>query len=76
VSSTQTLTTSAWNPLWSFVTVSSPLENAAVRTWRPGGPAATGLGRLAHCLEDPSPDLELLEVALPSGFTTVEEPAR
>ena len=45
VSSTQTFTTSAWNPLWSFVTVSSPLEKAAVRTLRSGLAASNGSSR-------------------------------
>jgi quercetin dioxygenase-like cupin family protein len=40
-----------------------------------GGSVAVPAG-LAHRLDDPSPDLELLEVALPAGFTTVEEPVR
>ena len=40
-----------------------------------GGSVAVPAG-LAHRLEDPSPDLELLEVALPAAFTTVEEPVR
>jgi mannose-6-phosphate isomerase-like protein (cupin superfamily) len=47
-----------------------PTERLAV-----GGSVAVPAG-LAHRLEDPSPDLELLEVALPSGFTNVEEPVR
>jgi mannose-6-phosphate isomerase-like protein (cupin superfamily) len=47
-----------------------PTERLAV-----GGSVAVPAG-LAHRLEDPAPDLELLEVALPSGFTTVEEPVR
>ncbi len=42
VSSTHTFTTSAWNPPWSFVTVSSPLENAAVRTSASGFAASNG----------------------------------
>ena len=42
----------------------------------PVGGSVTVPAGLAHRLEDPSPDLELLEVALPAGFTTVEEPAR
>jgi mannose-6-phosphate isomerase-like protein (cupin superfamily) len=40
-----------------------------------GGSVAVPAG-LAHRLEDPSPDLELLEVALPAGFRTVVEDAR
>src|SRR3954468_5123346 len=36
VSRTQTFTTSAWNPAWSFVTASSELENVAVSTFRFG----------------------------------------
>ncbi|HEX6785882.1 MAG TPA: hypothetical protein VF076_01680 [Acidimicrobiales bacterium] len=40
-----------------------------------GGSVAVPAG-LAHRMEDPSADLELLEVALPADFRTIEEPAR